>query len=62
MVHKIPKPRLFRAHYFWKEQMNLHIAGTREKLGEALTRRYEAEGAKMDLEELVGYALDFEKD
>jgi tetratricopeptide (TPR) repeat protein len=47
---------------FWQEQLKLHIAGTREKLGEALTRKYEAEGGMMDLDELIAYALDFEGD
>ena len=47
---------------FWKEQMKLHIEGTREKLGEVRTRKYEAEGAMMELEEVVDYALDFDRD
>jgi hypothetical protein len=47
---------------FWKEMIQLHIKATREKLGEVLTRKYEAEGAAMDLEGVIEYALDFEKD
>jgi len=47
---------------FWKEQMQLHIQGTREKLGETLTRKYETEGAALDLEELITYALDYKTD
>jgi tetratricopeptide (TPR) repeat protein len=47
---------------FWHKQIILHIEGTREKLGEILTRKYEAEGATMELEEVIEYALDFDKD
>ncbi len=43
---------------FWKEQVKVHIAGTREKLGEPLSRKYEAEGAAMEMEEVINYALD----
>jgi len=41
---------------FWQEQMKLHIGGSRAKLGEKLTRRYEDEGAAMELEEVIHYA------
>jgi len=47
---------------FWKEMIQLHIKATREKLGEDLTRKYESEGADMELEEVIVYALDFERD
>ncbi|MGW8315805.1 MAG: helix-turn-helix domain-containing protein [Bacteroidales bacterium] len=47
---------------FWQEQIKLHITDTREKLGVDLVRKYEAEGASMDLEEVIVYALDFDKD
>lgn len=48
--------------HFWQELINKHIRGTREKLGEELTLKYESEGKAMDLDETIKYALDFEKD
>ncbi|MEN8193959.1 MAG: NB-ARC domain-containing protein [Bacteroidota bacterium] len=47
---------------FWHELVIQLIAGTREKLGEELTQKYEEEGRSMSFEEAVEYALDFEKD
>lgn len=47
---------------FWQELIREHIQGAREKAGDELTRKYEAEGAAMELEEAVAYALDFERD
>jgi len=47
---------------FWQELIKEHITGAREKLGEELARKCEAEGAAMELEEAVAYALDFERD
>lgn len=47
---------------FWQELIQEHIVGAREKLGEVLARKYEAEGAAMELEEAIAYALDFKKD
>ena len=44
---------------FWQEQLKIHIKGTREKLGEELTGKYESEGSAMDLDEIIRYALDF---
>lgn len=47
---------------FWQELVKQHIVGTREKLGEELTLKYESEGRAMDLEEAIRYALDLELD
>jgi len=47
---------------FWHELVIQHIVGTREKLGEELTQKYEEEGRSMGFEKAVEYALDFEKD
>jgi non-specific serine/threonine protein kinase len=47
---------------FWQELIKKHIHGTREKLGEELTKEYESEGRAMDLDETITYALDFDKD
>jgi len=47
---------------FWQELIQEHIVGTRRKLGETLTRKYETEGKDMSLEETINYALDFAKD
>ena len=47
---------------FWQEQVQLLIAGTREKLGEELTNQYEEEGQALSFDEAVEYALNFEKD
>ena len=47
---------------FWQEQIQKHIVGSREKLGEELTVRYKAEGEVMDLDETRNYALDFQED
>jgi hypothetical protein len=47
---------------FWHELVIQHIVGTREKLGEELTKQYEEEGRSMSFEEAVEYTLDFDKD
>jgi predicted ATPase len=47
---------------FWKELVQQHIAGTREKLGKVLTAKYEEEGRAFSLEKAVEHALDFEAD
>ncbi len=47
---------------FISELAKQHIAGTREKLGEELTMKYEDEGRALNLEQAVDYALDFSKD
>jgi len=47
---------------FWVELVDNYIVGTRKKLGEELTRKYEEEGKSMGFEKAVEYALDFEKD
>jgi non-specific serine/threonine protein kinase len=47
---------------FWQEQLKIHIKGTREKLGEKLTGKYESEGRAMDLDDTIRYALEFDKD
>ncbi|MFB6320312.1 helix-turn-helix domain-containing protein [Saccharicrinis sp. FJH54] len=49
-------------YQFWQELIKTHINGAREKLGEELSQKYEAEGAAMELEDAISYALDFEKD
>ncbi|KPK87253.1 MAG: hypothetical protein AMS27_02825 [Bacteroides sp. SM23_62_1] len=47
---------------FWKELVNQHIIGTREKLGEELTYKYEEEGRSMSFDEAVKYALNVDID
>jgi len=47
---------------FWQELVQKHLVRTREKLGKDLTEKYESLGRIMDLDEVIGYALDFEKD
>ena len=47
---------------FWHELVIQLIVGTRKKLGEELTEKYEEEGRSMSFEEALEYALDFEKD
>ena len=47
---------------FWQEFVQKHLVGTREKLGKELCQQYEAQGRVMDLEKVVGYALDFKRD
>jgi predicted ATPase/AraC-like DNA-binding protein len=43
---------------FWQELVKQHIVGTREKLGEELTYKYEEEGRSMSFDEAVKYALN----
>ena len=47
---------------FWQELVQKHLVGTREKLGKELCQQYESQGRVMDLEKVVGYALDFKRD
>jgi predicted ATPase/AraC-like DNA-binding protein len=47
---------------FWHELVIKLLAGTREKLGEELTKKYEEEGQSMSFEEAVAYTLDLKKD
>lgn len=47
---------------FWQELIQKYIIETRSKLAEELTEVYESEGKKMNLDELVAYALDVERD
>ena len=47
---------------FWHELVQLHIVGTRDKLGQDLAGKYESEGQEMELEEAIQYALDFNLD
>jgi len=47
---------------FWHELAVQLLAGTREKLGEELTQKYEEEGRSMNFEEAVDYTLDFNRD
>jgi predicted ATPase len=47
---------------FWHELVIKLIVGTRETLGEELTKKYEEEGRAMSFDEAVKYTLDFDKD
>jgi predicted ATPase/AraC-like DNA-binding protein len=47
---------------FWQELVKQHIIGTREKLGEELTYKYEEEGRSMSFDEAVKYALNADTD
>jgi predicted ATPase/tRNA A-37 threonylcarbamoyl transferase component Bud32 len=47
---------------FWDKFIATFIEGAKKKVGEELTRKYEEEGRKMELEAAVEYALDFDKD
>jgi len=44
---------------FWQEQIQKHIVGSREKVGEELSLKYESEGKTMDLDETISYALEY---
>ncbi|MGD8539821.1 MAG: protein kinase [Candidatus Aminicenantes bacterium] len=50
------------AAVFWDEFMDTYIEGAKKQVGKELTRKYEEEGRKMDLEAAVEYSLDFDKD
>ena len=41
----------------WQEMVKKHMDGTRKKLGEKLTGKYEEEGQRMSLEEVINYAV-----
>lgn len=47
---------------FISELAQQHIVGTRKKIGEELTKKYEEEGRALSFEQAVDYALDFSKD
>jgi hypothetical protein len=47
---------------FWQELVQLHIVGTREKLGKEIALKLESEGQAMELEEAIRYAVDFDRD
>lgn len=47
---------------FWHELAIKLLGGTRENLGEELTKQYEEEGRSMSVEEAVDYTLDFSRD
>lgn len=47
---------------FMKELAHQHIVGTRKKVGELLTMKYEEEGRSLSLAEAVEHALDVETD
>jgi len=47
---------------FYDDLLDIYIGEARNKLGEELTREYEAEGKIMGFEAAVEYALDFDKD
>ena len=47
---------------FWLEFVENFIVVARNKLGEELNQKYEAEGKAMNIEEAVEYALDSHKD
>ena len=47
---------------FWKEMVQKHIVGTRNKLGEELTELHESNGRIMNINQLTTYALDLERD
>ncbi|MFC2116437.1 hypothetical protein ACFLTU_08165 [Bacteroidota bacterium] len=46
---------------FWQEQVKIHIIETREKLGVELSEKLESEGKAMDMDEIIKYALDFNR-
>jgi len=46
---------------FWDEWMDTYIGGAAEKLGKELTSRYEEEGKSMKFDQVIEYALDFNK-
>ena len=47
---------------FVKELAHKHIVGTRQKVGELQTMKYEEKGLTLSLSEAIEYALDVETD
>ena len=47
---------------FWDEWIETYLGGARKEVGNEMTRKYEEEGRKMEFEDAIKYALDFDRD